>query len=71
MDRLSELSSELAAVIEQLQAEAMQRNVRELLAPLAWLDEAHGWLNYELARASGAAQREPVAFTYIPIELRK
>lgn len=71
MDRLSELSSELAAVIEQLQAEAMQRNVRELLAPLAWLDEAHGWLNYELSQLNGAAQREPVAFTYIPIDLRK
>ncbi len=71
MDRLSELSADLTTLIKQLQAEAMQRNVRELLAPLAWLDEAHSWLNYELAQLNGAAQREPVAFTYITIDLRK
>ena len=71
MDRLGELSAELSAVLEQLQAEAVQRNVRELMAPLAWLDEANGWLKYEMTRLNGSAPREAVPFTYIPVQLRK
>lgn len=72
MDRLAELSLELTAIIDDLQAEAVRRNVRELRAPLEWLAEAQRWLDYELARIDGSAPaREAVPFTYIPIDLRK
>jgi hypothetical protein len=70
-DRLTELSSQLSLVLDQLQREAMRRNVRELAAPLAWLDEANGWLKYELARLNGNDRPEPVPFTYIPVDLRQ
>jgi hypothetical protein len=70
-DRLYDLSNQLASLIEQLRSEAEHRDVRDLQAPLDWLDEANSWLNYELARMSGALPREAVPFTYIPVELRK
>jgi hypothetical protein len=70
-ERLHELSCQLSALLDELQDEARQRDVRELQAPLAWLDEASRWLNYELVRLSGGLPREAVPFTYIPTELRK
>ena len=70
MDRISELAQELSETLEQLHREAAKRNQRELMAPLAWLDEANGWLSYELARAYGATPPEPVPFTYVPIHMR-
>jgi hypothetical protein len=70
-DRLYELSNQLAALIEQMRFEAERRDVRDLQAPLDWLDEANAWLNYELARMTGAVPREPVPFTYGPAQLRK
>lgn len=70
MDRLAELSAELSSVLEQLRREAVRRDARELTAPLAWLDEANGWLKYELARVRGVENRDPVPFTYIPVNLR-
>jgi hypothetical protein len=41
------------------------------MAPLAWLDEASAWLQYELARAASPDEREPVPFTYIPLAYRR
>jgi hypothetical protein len=71
MDRLAQLSNELTTILDELQREAATRDVRELMAPLAWLDEANGWLNYELLRIADPTRREPVPFTYIPVSLRK
>ena len=71
MDHLTELSTDLRRTLEDLHAEAMRRNVRELMAPLAWLDEAERWLAFELDRLHGVARHEPVPFTYIPAHLRK
>lgn len=69
--RLDELSTELTALLEEIREEAARREIRELQAPLDWLDEANAWLSYELARLSGALPPEAVPFTYIPIELRR
>jgi len=69
MDRLSELSLELSKLLDEIRAEAAGQEA-ELLAPLAWLDEAHAWLLHELESAR-TGRREPVPFTYIPFELRK
>lgn len=71
MDRLSELAADLTRVLTDLREEADARDLRELAAPLAWLDEANCWLRYELERVRNPAQREPVPFTYIPVELRR
>jgi hypothetical protein len=71
MDRISELAQQLSATLEALRQEATERDARELQAPLAWLEEANGWLAYELERRYGNAPREPVPFTYIPIHLRR
>jgi hypothetical protein len=70
MDRLSELANELTAILTELRDEANKRELRQLAAPLAWLDESNGWLRYELGRAY-SPDREPVPFTYVPLELRK
>jgi hypothetical protein len=71
MDRLTELSLDLKRTLDDLNDEAIRRDVRELMPPLAWLDEAHRWLAFELDRLHGAGARDPVPFTYIPAELRK
>lgn len=71
MDRLAELAAELSSIIDEMQREAAAREMRELMAPLAWLDDANGWLNYELARCGEPGARDPVPFTYIPVSLRK
>lgn len=70
MDRLTELAAELNAVLTQLQEEASRRNLRELNPPLAWLDESNSWLKYELARLY-SVERDPMPFTYIPVDLRR
>lgn len=71
MDRLTELAGELATALAKLQHEAETRDLRELAAPLAWLDEANGWLTYEIERVYGVERRETVPFTYIPVYLRR
>ena len=71
MDRFTELSADLKSTLDELQEEAMRRNVRELMAPLAWLDEANRWLTFELDRLHSGGPRDPVPFTYIPVDLRK
>ena len=71
MDRLSELANDLTKVLADLRQEADMRDLRQLAAPLAWLDEANCWLRYELARGRNPVEREPVPFTYIPVDLRK
>jgi hypothetical protein len=71
MDRLSELAADLTKILAELRDEADQHNLHQLAAPLAWLDEANGWLRYELARVYAAGEREPVPFTYIPVDLRR
>lgn len=71
MDRLTELADELSTTLAKLRHEADTRDLRELAAPLAWLDEANGWLRYEIDRVHGTAPREAVPFTYIPVHLRR
>jgi hypothetical protein len=71
MDRLAELSNDLNTLLARLREEAIARDLTRLAAPLAWLDEANGWLRYELERACGGAPRDAVPFTYIPVDLRK
>ncbi len=71
MDRLAQLALDLSNTLEELRGEAHRRNLPELIVPLAWLEEANCWLKYELARGHGAAERDPVPFTYIPADLRK
>jgi hypothetical protein len=71
MDRLTELAGELSAALAKLQNEAETRDLRELAAPLAWLEEANGWLRYEIDRVHGTGPRETVPFTYIPVHLRR
>jgi len=66
MDRLTELSHDLAAILAELREEADRTDFTELAAPLSWLDEASGWLNYELALARRPSLREPVAFSFVP-----
>lgn len=70
MDRLAELANDLTAILAELREEASRNDLRQLAAPLAWLDESNGWLRYELARAC-SPKRDPVPFTYVPVELRK
>lgn len=70
MDRLARLSVELNSVLSELYEEAGQRDLPQLNAPLAWLDEANGWLKYELVRLY-SVDRDPVPFTYIPADLRR
>lgn len=70
MDRLAELAAELNSILTQLHEEASRRDVKQLNPPLAWLDEANGWLKYELVRLY-ALERDPVPFTYIPVDLRR
>jgi hypothetical protein len=70
MDRLAELAVELNVILAQLHEEASRRDLRQLNPPLAWLDEANGWLKHELARLY-AIDRDPVPFTYIPVDLRR
>lgn len=70
-DRLSELSQSLSTLIAQIESEADARGMRELMAPIAWLREADGWLAYELSRVQTPGKRDDVPFTYIPVELRK
>ena len=70
MDRLAELAAELNNLLGQLHEEASRRDVHQLNPPLAWLDEANGWLKYELARLY-SLERDPVPFTYIPTDLRR
>ncbi len=71
MDRLAMLSHDLSSVLDQLQEEAARRQLAQLQAPLAWLDEANGWLRYELTRVACPELREAVPFTYVPAHLRK
>jgi hypothetical protein len=71
MDRLTALSNEISSILDQLHQEAASNGARELMAPLNWLDEANGWLKYELARRCDTAPRDPVPWTYIPVDLRK
>jgi hypothetical protein len=71
MDRFIELSADLRRTLDELNDEAMRRNVRELMPPLAWLDESHRWLEFELDRLHGGVSRDPVPFTFIPVDLRK
>ena len=70
-DRLAELTADLTRLLEELRQESCRRDLRELAAPLAWLDEANRWLKYEMSRAYGTERRDPVPFTYIPVDLRK
>ena len=70
MDRVSKLANELSSVLDELQDEAAQSNARELMAPLAWLDEANGWLRFELDRRRDPRVREPVPFSYMPVDSR-
>ena len=67
MDRLAELANDLSSVLDELHEEAAGREQRELMAPLAWLDEANGWLRFELSRSGESGVRQPVPFTYVPL----
>ncbi len=72
MDRLNDLAFRLNTVLDELHTEASQRNLRGLQAPLAWLDEANGWLNVEIERVRRPGVRDDSPpFVYIPVELRK
>ena len=71
MDRLTELSADLKRTLDELNDEAVRRNVCELMPALAWLGEANRWLTFELDRLRGGTECDPVPFTYIPVDLRK
>ncbi|MDP9237063.1 MAG: hypothetical protein M3P30_06640 [Chloroflexota bacterium] len=71
MDRLAELSRDLTVLLTELRTEANRRDLTQLAAPLSWLDEANGWLNYELVRIHTPSMREPVMFSFVPTHLRK
>jgi hypothetical protein len=72
MDRLSDLALHLNRVLDELHAEAAARSFNELQAPLAWLDEANGWLNFELERVRQPQVRDSgPQFVYIPVAPRK
>jgi hypothetical protein len=71
MDRVSELADELTNILDRLHDEAAHGNMRSLMAPLAWLDEANSWLRYELVQHRGEQVDGSVAFTYIPLSLRR
>ena len=70
MDRLTTLAEELNDVLAQLHEEASRLDVREVNPPLAWLDESYAWLKYELAHLN-SIERDPVPFSYIPVDLRR
>jgi hypothetical protein len=70
MDRLTELAAELNRTLTELHDEAVRRDLPQLNPALAWLDEANGWLKHELARLY-SLERDPVPFTYIPVNLRR
>jgi hypothetical protein len=70
MDRLTDLAQQLSATLEELHDEAASRDLRTLMPPLSWLDEANGWLKYELEHLH-TPDRDPVPFSYIPIHLRR
>ena len=71
MDRLRDLALRLNCVLDELHAEASARSLNDLQAPLAWLDEANGWLNFELQRGRRprSLDSEP-QFVYIPLTPR-
>jgi hypothetical protein len=71
MDRISRLADDLTAVLDQLHEEAAEQGARSLMAPLAWLDEANSWLQYELRALREQERRERIPFTYIPLALPK
>ena len=71
MDRLTTLARDLTSILEEIYEEAERRDIRELDAPLAWLSEANGWLRHAIIRSSSPGMREPVPFTYIPVEYRR
>ena len=66
MDRISQLANDLSATLDELHDEAARLGLRPLIVPLAWLDEANGWLRYEL-KSLDAPRPDPVPFTYIPL----
>jgi hypothetical protein len=61
----------LNLILDRLHEEAAGRDMRSLMAPLAWLDEANGWLRFELEHERTREPRERVDFTYIPVEVRR
>jgi hypothetical protein len=71
MDRLADLAADLDRILRELREESERREFKRLAAPLAWLDEANGWLRHELARAlqSDPVAPDPVPFTFIPASL--
>lgn len=71
MDRLAELTTDLSALLDELKREADDCEARGLLTPIAWLEEANTWLKYELTRHYNPERRDPVPFTYIPVDLRR
>ena len=71
MDRLSTLARDLTSILEELHEEAERREMRALDAPLAWLEEANGWLRHELVRSATPSPAEAVPFTYIPVTYRR
>ena len=71
MDRLAELDAELTRILDEIAFEVERRGARDLAAPVAWLYEARGWLQYELGRSRSADAGTAVPFTYIPLELRR
>ena len=71
MDTLNELAADLSSILDRLHREASDRDLRHLMAPLSWLDEANAWLRFELDQVGQPPVREAVPFTYIPVELRK
>jgi hypothetical protein len=70
MDRLDTLAADLTRLIDEIRDEVDRQQAREFAAPIAWLGEANGWLQYELDRARHG-MRDPVPFTYLPLELRR
>lgn len=71
MDCLATLAQNLTSILEEIHEEAEIREMRDLEAPLAWLAEANGWLRHELAVSASLESRDPVPFTYIPVEFRR
>ena len=72
MDRLSDLALRLTSVLDELHAEASARSLSDLQAPLAWLDEANGWLTFELDRVRRPQARDTgPRFVYIPVAPRR
>jgi len=71
MDRLSDLALRLNSVLDELHDEASARSLNGLQAPLAWLDEANGWLTFELERVRRPQVRDSAQFVYIPVGPRK